>query len=256
MKDGNDNDDDNDVFVFSNVRFLQDFVVSMREALNAANPNDLSIERALPGVNRRFDQVHNDMLQMEVRNQRRHQELVQTTKHSSMDLRDKLVEGLEDVVGRLTGQRRQREENDDDNSDKRQRIGGDDNDYNNVNLSGLLFQTRKPDNVREVYEEYKGLGAFADYPICGGLQAVEEKTKKMWRNGFSSADQKHFSRVTMLVSAIDCAIEDGRELDQLMNELEMAFADKKKAFSGFITQLQTDGFIPKKGSRKKRGQSP
>ena len=224
----------------------------MRAALAEENPNDSAIENCLPGVNRRFDQVHEELRKMGSRMERCHREVLEATKLHSGDLRDRLVGGLEDVLGRLVG-----EERDEEGGRARRRrvdVHADDNDE--VDLTRLCFQTRRPVTVMEVYDEFKGRGAYEDYPIPGGLEAVEEKTKKAWRKGFSAADQKHFSRVAMLVSAIDQSVVDGRGLEDVVRELEEVFEDKGKAFSGLITELQRVDFIPKKGPRKSRRQSP
>lgn len=220
----------------------------MRAALGAANPNDASIEKVLPGVQKRFDIQDHEMKRMDARAERRHKELMEAQKRNSDELRSDLAEAYGQVADRLSGTKRFGGSSG--GGGKRQRVEEDDEE--DVDLEGLAFQTRKPESVEEVYNEYKGLGVYEGYPIRGGLEAVETKTKRKWRCHFSAADQKHFSRVIALVGAIDSKVEGDTTFEEVVEEMEVIFKEKNKSFSGLIDELQKRGVIQKKGRRKKR----
>jgi hypothetical protein len=126
--------------------------------------------------------------------------------------------------------------------------GGSVDDNVKMDYSSLLFQTRKPECVTEVYNEYKGIGNYDGYPIIGGgLEAVEKKTNQKWRKNFASADLQHFSWVVQLVQAVECAVASGDLLDQVLNNYEEVFKHTKKSMFWF------DQCSPGKGPSCKKG---
>ena len=188
---------------------------------------------------------------MDARAERRHKELMEAQKRNVDKLRSYLAEAYGPVVDRLS--RTKQFGRSSGGGGKQQHVDdSNDNDEEDVDLEGLAFQTRKPESVEEVYNEYKGLGVYEGYPIRGGLEAVETKTNRKWRSHFSVADQKHFSRVIALVGAIDSKVEGDTTFEEVVEEMEGIFQEKNKSFSGLIDELQKRGVIQKKGRRKKR----
>jgi hypothetical protein len=120
---------------------------------------------------------------------------------------------------------------------------------------GHKIQVTEPDLIRIIYNEFKGLHDFRDMPILGGVEGCDNKYKTKWRKHFNGADQKRFSRMTMLAKAIEGQVEQGRdEVDVLLDWDQVYTKDGNRSFNGLITYLQDQGYIAKKGSRKKKGE--
>ena len=99
---------------------------------------------------------------------------------------------------------------------------------------------------KRIYDEWKGLGRFVGQPMEGGIEALEQSTKKRWRKRYKGADQKHFSRVVQLMSAIEGGTTNGRSLQEVIDELEGLFVWKKKSLSALVVELQHRGLIGKR----------
>jgi hypothetical protein len=119
---------------------------------------------------------------------------------------------------------------------------------------------RNLESVQDIYLEFKGLGVFKDMPIAGGLEECDWRWKTRWRRHFNAADQKRFSRMSMLTKAADHQVAiEGRELDDVLSSFDAYFLQKKRSFCGLIALLQAEGLLQKKAPRTKRcvqGESP
>ena len=64
--------------------------------------------------------------------------------------------------------------------------------------------------------------------------------------------------MSMLAKAVQGQVDQGRdEVDVLLDWDQVYTRDGNRSFNGLITYLQDQGYIAKKGSRKKKGeQSP
>jgi hypothetical protein len=56
-----------------------------------------------------------------------------------------------------------------------------------------------------------------------GIEALEKSTNKIWRKRYKGADQKHFSRVVQLMPAIEGGTTNGRNLQEVIDELARGF---------------------------------
>ena len=226
---------------------LQAFKVTMRDALRRdeeGNPNNLTIESVLPGVNRRFDVL---------------EQKIEKSTDASVDALGRLATIVEDSARKrnqvlITKFTEIAEELGDGREGRGSSESAAATDRNELleRVKNHKIQTRKPRTVREIYTEYYGLDDFKSLPVEGGIDSLEKMFKAKWRKSFTSADQKHFSRMQQLVVAIDRKIEDGRTKEELFREIDKRFEDVKWSFSGLITALQEDGFIERKGRRKRQ----
>jgi hypothetical protein len=222
--------------------YLQVFVASMRVCLEAVDPNELSIERCLPGVNLRFDAAQHEARQMMTEIKDLKEEIVEVKGIvRRIATRDDMVEGLKVLLERWSDGKGLHTAGG--GSKKRGRM---DEDSSRAEEIDWAFSTRKPESVREIYDEWKGLGRFVGQPMEGGIEALEQSTKKRWRKRYKGADQKHFSRVVQLMSAIEGGTTNGRSLQEVIDELEGLFAWKKKSLSALVVELQHRGLIGKR----------
>jgi hypothetical protein len=95
------------------------------------------------------------------------------------------------------------------------------------------------ESVQDIYSEFKGLGLFKDMPIAGGgLEECDWRWKTRWRRDFNAADQKRFSRMSMLAKAADAQVAiEGRELDDVLASFDEYFREKKRSFCGLIAAI-------------------
>jgi predicted metal-dependent peptidase len=223
--------------------YLQVFVASMHVCLEAADPNELSIERCLPGVNLRFDAAQHEARQMRTEIKDLKEEIVEVKGIiRRIATRDDMVEGLKVLLERWSdgkglytagGGSKKRGQMDEDSS--------------RAEEIDWAFTTRKPESVQEIYDEWKGLlGRFVGQPMEEGIEALEQSTNKRWRKRYKGADQNHFSRVVQLMSAIEGSTMNGRSLQEVIDELESLFAEKKKSLSALVVKLQHRGLIGKR----------
>lgn len=232
---------------------LQQFVTAMRSSLDGAeDPNDMAVDRCLPGMNKRFDAAQHERRRIDAKAEQRHRELmgkVGKVEEDGMNLRDDIADSFSAAASNMKRHGYKGDGND--GGRKRSRIDdnrSDDNDDDGdlMWLSTVSFQTRKPECVLEIYQEWRGLGRFEGVPIDGGIEAVELKTKKKWRKDFQGADQKHFSRVFQLVGAIDREVKKDRTILDVIKEFEQIFDERKKSLSALVVELQNRGLLPKK----------
>jgi len=129
-------------------------------------------------------------------------------------------------------------------------VSEEDEDWERAN--GHYLNIWEADHIREYYNEWHGRGKFEGIPISGGLAGCEERYKARWRRHFSSAEQKRFSRISILVKGMDAA-EGGALV--VMQDWQRYYEEKKCKLGGLVTLLQEKGYLAKKKGRKKR-QSP
>jgi predicted metal-dependent peptidase len=215
----------------------------MHVCLEAADPNELSIERCLPGLNLRFDAAQHEARQMRTEIKDLKEEIVEVKGIiRRIATRDDMVEGLKVLLERWSdgkglytagGGSKKRGQMDEDSS--------------RAEEIDWAFTTRKPESVQEIYDEWKGLlGRFVGQPMEEGIEALEQSTNKRWRKRYKGADQNHFSRVVQLMSAIEGSTMNGRSLQEVIDELESLFAEKKKSLSALVVKLQHRGLIGKR----------
>jgi hypothetical protein len=111
-----------------------------------------------------------------------------------------------------------------------------DEDEDWIRARGHKIQVTEPDSIRIIYNEFKGLHDFTDMPILGGLEACDKKYKTKWRKHFNGADQKRFSRMSMLARAIERQVDLGEdEVEVIMDWDQVYTKDGNRSFNGLIT---------------------
>jgi hypothetical protein len=208
------------------------------------------LESSLPEVQRQFNQLHGVIKDSSVtitEGFERMNERFDTMESS----RGELATGLVDLgqrlggspssvvqVGRSGGGRAVEEEEEDE-------------DFKRASVH--LIRIRDIDRIDDIYYEFKGIGRlFRGIPIEGGLEACDTRWKTKWRKHFNPADQKRFSRMTMLAKAIDKEVSEGVALRDVLAKFDHYFLQKKRSFCALIQLLQTEGYIERKAPRTKR----
>ncbi len=231
---------------------LQSYVELMRSKLATfENGREMSLESCMPEVQRQINQLHGEVKNSNVTNVEGFARL--NNRFDEMESsRGELATGLVELGQRMggrttvargvvsTGGGREVEDE-----------VVDDVDFGLAKV--YLIRMRDIDCVDDIYKEFKGIGApCQDQPIIGGLEECDRRWKTKWRRHFNAADQKRFSRMTMLARAIDDQVEDGRLLPEVLGSFDHYFLQKKRSFCGLISLLQAEGFIEKKAPRTKR----
>ena len=108
--------------------------------------------------------------------------------------------------------------------------------------------------IVSVYNEYYGFGRYEGLPIEGGIHAMEQKYKTKWRSNYSSAEQKQFSRVTLIMKAITKRTEEDKEdLDYVLADLSQYYSkDGKYSLALLVEVCQDHGWLTKR-KRKRDG---
>jgi hypothetical protein len=226
--------------------------VLANEAAN--NPNDIAIDRALPGVNRRFDEVvtmlreiHGDkeetatewkkqgdkietlqqtLLEQEGRAVKRHRETAQTIagflQHSAEYIQQAVSEEPEESEGAVhqfhhhEGTQQSPGASCDDDSD----LHEEDEVEELTRVMGYQPSFRRKNlkaiDLMDIYNEYYGLGEFEGVPITGGVYGLEIKYKNGWRGVYSAADNIFFSRLKSMMASL--AVHGGGEEEGVESE--------------------------------------
>jgi hypothetical protein len=113
--------------------------------------------------------------------------------------------------------------------------------------------TIKFHSLRSLYNEWHGLGEMLDLPVPGGIAFLEASNKAKWRRHFSANEKKTFSRVKMVVAAIDTMHErTGRTIDATIDELDIIYAkEAKKSVASMANIIQSMGLVSKMNPRGK-----
>jgi hypothetical protein len=224
------------------------------ELEGATHPDEGSIERALPGVNRRFDEMGvtmklgfhklNERLLEKECHRENSSEDGRAAQRRRLDLAVQLTEVAMKICQDGGGGR--------DNGVATVTDGGgsESEDGGGVSVSvGHDVRSRTPQSVRQMYNEYFGLCDFVNVPVEGGLFGLE-KGGKEWRKHFSAADSRFFSRMQQVVEAVDReAKAKTKEVTDVLDEFDTWFVEKRRAFSPFVKLLQAKKLVPQGKNR-------
>jgi hypothetical protein len=113
--------------------------------------------------------------------------------------------------------------------------------------------TIKFHSLNTLYNEWYGLGESLDFPVPGGIAALEASNKAKWRRHFSANEVKTFSRVKMIVCGIEALqYQTQRDMDVVIDEMDVIYAmEAKKSVASMAIIVQTMGLVSKKKSRGK-----
>jgi hypothetical protein len=251
------------------------------------DPNEMLIERALPGVNRRFDHVINLLQEM-------HGDNKETTKFSD-DKVAATLEGIQDALkeqedrahkrhketsSTIVGLLRQgadyiqkNEEESNEHTQQQQQspqqpaesevegeLENDEHEEDEADVLSRVFgrhvsfrqKNLKAMDLMDVYREFYGLGKFKGVPIEGGFNGLEMTYKNEWRGGYNSSDKIFFSRLKSMMAAMAKAagVDEGAETSGLhaVASVWQGYL-RSGGLAGCHKTLQGLGLISKKGSR-------
>ena len=89
-----------------------------------------------------------------------------------------------------------------------------------------------------MWNEWFGMGPFQSEDFPGGIQVLEE-TGKAWRKHFSTADQKHFSRLKFIINHIQHqSDESGMDIERMLAEYDLVMTTNKFTLSTFHTYIK------------------
>ena len=100
--------------------------------------------------------------------------------------------------------------------------------------------------VRNIYEEYMGLGGFKDLPVPGGYERLEKTFGNKWRKGvFDKKDDLVLSRVKKMVEYVGLERLKGRELDAIIMELQAIKESERcnNSVANLIQIMREDGML-------------
>jgi hypothetical protein len=134
------------------------------------------------------------------------------------------------------------------------------------NIPTSLMPPHFSNPIRTIYSlhaEYFGLGnpQGDDYlakPVEGGFYMLESRFKNKWRHKYSPAEQKHFSRVKVVIKALDVMEEDEMTLTEAMDYFQTHFVAPLECNSKLANMekwIKKQGYVEKKQARGKHAGS-
>jgi hypothetical protein len=109
------------------------------------------------------------------------------------------------------------------------------------------------DSVFRMYNEWHGLREFTGIPVDGGIAAIEAAHGSNWRKVgkyWTAKEQKHFSRMGIIMRGIDCAVAEGHNFADVCQELTQHFTHGgSKSLAGLAIYVQEKGWVERKRRR-------
>ena len=96
-------------------------------------------------------------------------------------------------------------------------------------------------SVRDIMDEWFGMGECENEPVRGGINACEERWNSKWRRHFSPAQKKHFGRIRRIVEEVQIIIDtENKTREEAMKEMEDDFERKevKKSISNMVEYIK------------------
>ena len=118
-------------------------------------------------------------------------------------------------------------------------------------VRGAQFSFRRANmktmHLREIYNEYYGLGRFENSPIAGGFHGINTKYKpRQWRdttqNGWKQSDQNCFSRVKRVCEALRKAGDGGEAYPEAIG-MDYNEVMRSKGLLGVVEKMQENGLL-------------
>jgi hypothetical protein len=221
-----------------------------------------TVEAVLPGVQQRFTQLHNEIVQVketvdaQVAAALTKEDLEDVMEnHSSSQIeavRSQLAQSFGDMAVRIAGSDPKEKAPSNRRGDAglarpvHQAPAADDEELQRV-IHWPLLCRMTPRSATHIYNEFYGLGECAGRPIDGGIAALETQYRTKWRAG-DPAYQQCFSRMRRVVCAVDDAIKlEGGDTNLVLGWMDKAFVEGEcGSLGGFIKVLQQQGWITSK----------
>jgi hypothetical protein len=105
-------------------------------------------------------------------------------------------------------------------------------------------------SATSMYNEWCGLAEFTGKPISGGIAAAEQLEQATWRRHFTSAENKQFSRMKTVVSAIDGQIKGGSSKETVLQQFDCWF-QQAGSLTALAKLVQEKGLVQSKRRRTK-----
>ena len=275
---------------------IQDFVTLMKQSVTVMNdPEELKVDRILPGVNTRLNNIHNSVVKSEStvltavkalgtevinavsgRDSNTRQLLAQQFAAMAVTMSDgnpNITNVVRNVVrARDSGtmdEVSQVTRNIDDN------LGNTDGTVVNTVPVGLFelvrgfkIQSPRVKSIRDLYSEFYGVGDYCGKPfgVMGGIERLNEMFGSSWRRGsYSGTDRSHYNRVARIAYAVRARVLEGIEEHPTMSEEEIIeavlviyeanFESRNKSLRGFVEYLLQSGAIPRGSPKKVKGEA-
>jgi hypothetical protein len=100
-------------------------------------------------------------------------------------------------------------------------------------------------SATSMYNEWYGLEKFAGKPIPGGIAAAEQLQQTAWRRHFTSAENKQFSRMKTVISAIDGQIKSGTIKKTVLEQFDCWF-QQTGSLTALAKLVQEKGLVQRK----------
>ena len=105
--------------------------------------------------------------------------------------------------------------------------------------------TYKHQSLRDIHDEWFGIGAFYNKPVQGGWEVLESQHKSRWRKHFTVSEEKAFSRLKWIVKGM--RNKQSRTKESLMDVCnrwnEIYEGQCKKSLSKMEDWLKKEGII-------------
>ena len=202
-----------------------------------------TVEEAMPGVNRQFDEVYKRMAA--------HERKLDTSLAVILKVLEKINEmrngfsvGIERAAlvlansvaagGHAMGEEEKEEEEEVINMEEAstQGVGG----VHHVAAGYGLVENFL--SIQDMVDCWKGKGRFSHMPMEGGVEEAEKRLRNQWRKGMSSGEQQRYSRFKRIV--VTCG--DDRDRIGMCERIYKA----KQSMAGVVEFIQKEGWINSK----------
>lgn len=214
------------------------FVELMRSEFDREGESErATIEDALPGVSRRFDQVQDDVREIKKGNLRI---------ESKLDFQQHMLNAFHSAFTAATATLTSCKGED---SNALHGIGAQSFGQSNccqpnhgngenvdVEHARKYRIPRGLSSVAEMVDCWNGTGKFAQDGPLGGFSALEKAYKNKWRNHFSDSDAQYFSRMKRIVGAASSS-ERIDKMDKFWKE--------NRSHEGLVVFCQNSGWLPR-----------
>ena len=225
----------------------------MAAALNEDyDPNHVSMEMVLPGVNQRLAKFSTWLGTIEFNFKSNQKALLLEMHREGKRTRDAIADAVMAAAqsfreggGELMDSAKWIKRAGDDGGDGSIIIINDglDNLFSRVKGESMLCYNNGVCTIEQVYNKYNGLEEYEGAPTAGGWATVELKFKSRWRSErktlYNAAESKFFTRVRKLCRWIDNTAEQRCvDVAVLLADLDKYYKEKR-SFSGLVDHIDT-----------------
>lgn len=111
-----------------------------------------------------------------------------------------------------------------------------------------------------MWDEWHGIGGqdTLDKPVVGGFAQLEQTYKSKWRSQLVPAQQRHITRIRVIINGIKTMAQTLRmSTESALDLLETEWTRRKKSPDAMVRYLQENGFLKKAKARgRKKEEQP